>query len=127
MVGSREAERRLPVVLLLLATVPHFATGRFSGGAPMHIPGTGVELGRLYEKTGMVRDSPGKSCGELLSMGMTGMLRLYEERRACRSHCLVLFLRSLLLPMVSMGCVSCFVIGPLCVCVCVLVCVCVCG
>jgi len=84
MVGSREAERRLPVVLLLLATAPHFATGRFSGGAPMHIPGTGVELGRLYEKTGMVRDSPGKSCGELLSMGMTGMLHCVAALRRAR-------------------------------------------
>jgi hypothetical protein len=84
--------RALMRALLLLAAAPHFATGRFSGGPPLHVPddgpgaptgslyednvrgragGSRVHLDRLYERTGLVRDSPGKSCGELLEMGMT--------------------------------------------------------
>jgi hypothetical protein len=59
------------LLMLFMVTIPHFATGRFSGHAPVHTPGTGVQLDRLYENTGMVRESPGRSCGELLSMGMT--------------------------------------------------------
>lgn len=57
---------------VILAAAAHSATGRFSGGPPLNYPSaTGVQLDRLYEKTGMVRESPGRSCGELLSMGMT--------------------------------------------------------
>jgi len=57
--------------LVLAVAAPRHATGRFSGGAPRHTPDDGVQLGRLYERTGVVKSSPGRSCGELLSMGMT--------------------------------------------------------
>ena len=59
------------VRLGLLFALLHLATGRFSGSPPFNPAEIGVQLDRLYEKTGLVRESPGRSCGELLSMGMT--------------------------------------------------------
>ena len=40
-------------------------------GSPPPAGGEGGGGQKLYEKTGLDEDSPGRSCGELMSMGMT--------------------------------------------------------
>uniref|UniRef100_A0A7S0WCA3 Fibrinogen C-terminal domain-containing protein n=1 Tax=Hemiselmis tepida TaxID=464990 RepID=A0A7S0WCA3_9CRYP len=56
----------------LLAALLSVGEGTRSGGAPVGTESfRGVNLNKLYQKTGLTKESAGRSCGELLSMGMT--------------------------------------------------------
>ena len=63
-------------------------------GQPVTSPGIGeyrVDQGKLYQKTGLVKESAGRSCAELLSMGMTdsGVYWLQPDayKEPFQAHC----------------------------------------
>jgi len=58
------------LLLFALVALP-LGEGRFYGSAPADAAGYKVDLGKLYEKTGLTKHEAGNSCAELLSMGMT--------------------------------------------------------
>jgi len=59
------------VVTLLLAALGVAGARGFGSPPAEGYSGGDYGVDRLYEKTGLEEDSPGRSCGELLSMGMT--------------------------------------------------------
>ena len=59
--------------LALALAMAGAAHGRWSGSAPMETSGYRVELNKLYQKTGLTKDSAGRSCGELLTLGRSSL------------------------------------------------------
>lgn len=57
------------LALFVAALLFGVASGTFSGGPPMEQGSYRVDLNKLYQKTGLTKDSAGRSCGELITMG----------------------------------------------------------
>lgn len=59
---------RMPLTRALVCVAVLLLVEGRGFGSP---PPAGGDNNRLYERTGLEEDSPGRSCGELMSMGMT--------------------------------------------------------